>query len=268
MPYAGVNGQRLYYEVGGDGDAVVLLHGSRANADIMEAPATGLASGFRALRIDRRGAARSTPVDAPVSLLDEVADLAALLDWLSIESTSFLTHDDGAELALEFAWRHPTRVQSIGFLAPVLDSYPFGPETNALKSAIEASVKVDPKIALQQMVASHLFDGTRDREGLTDRIEGILARSIGTTASVQGKAPRPSPSHAEKLEDLAFRFAVLWGDRDLPDYQACAQALSRILPGATAYTFPGLGHFLHIEDSRAVMRKLTDFFLPEPAIER
>ena len=48
MPDAGIRGQRFYYEVGGEGDLVVLLHGALANADLMEAPATGLASGFRA----------------------------------------------------------------------------------------------------------------------------------------------------------------------------------------------------------------------------
>ena len=58
MPYAGLRGQRFYYEVGGEGDLVVLLHGHLANADLMEAPATGLASGFRALRLDRRGCGR------------------------------------------------------------------------------------------------------------------------------------------------------------------------------------------------------------------
>ena len=54
MPFAGVRDQRFYYEVGGEGDLVILLHGALANADLMEAPATGLASGFRALRFDRR----------------------------------------------------------------------------------------------------------------------------------------------------------------------------------------------------------------------
>ena len=47
MPYAVVGGRRLYYEVGGEGETVVLVHGSFANADILEGPATALSSGFR-----------------------------------------------------------------------------------------------------------------------------------------------------------------------------------------------------------------------------
>src|SRR6185436_12332035 len=110
MPFAGVNGQRLYYEVGGDGDTIVLIHGALASADIMEAPATGLASGFRALRYDRRGHGRSNPVAAPLSLAEEVADLASLLDWFSAPTTHILAHDEGAEVALEFVLSYPSRV--------------------------------------------------------------------------------------------------------------------------------------------------------------
>ena len=78
MPYAGVRGQRFYYEVGGEGEFVLLLHGVLASADIMEAPATGLASGFRAARLDRRGCGRTTPAtDGPVPLNEEADDILA-----------------------------------------------------------------------------------------------------------------------------------------------------------------------------------------------
>src|SRR5512140_2509567 len=112
MPYAGVNGTRLYYEVGGEGDIVVLLHGFLADADSMEAPATGLATGLRAIRIDRRGHGRSNPVDGLPSLVDEAADLAALLDWFGVEGSHFLAHEEGADVALEFALAYPHRTPS------------------------------------------------------------------------------------------------------------------------------------------------------------
>src|SRR5512140_1377300 len=119
MPYAGVNGTRLYYEVGGEGDIVVLLHGFLADADSMEAPATGLATGLRAIRIDRRGHGRSNPVDAMPSLTDEAADIAALLDWFGNDATHFRVHDARAAVALQFALAYPQRTLSLGLLPPV-----------------------------------------------------------------------------------------------------------------------------------------------------
>src|SRR5512141_2511491 len=121
MPYAGVNGQRLYYEVGGDGDPIVLLHGFLGNADLMEAPATGLGSGFRAIRIDRRLCGRSEGPPGPVSLADEVADLVALLDWFGAAAAHFVAHDEGAEVAIEVALTRPDRIRSMALLAPSLE---------------------------------------------------------------------------------------------------------------------------------------------------
>ena len=84
MPFAGVRDQRFYYEVGGEGDLVILLHGALANADLMEAPATGLASGFRALRFDRRGCGRTTPAIttmSPVAATPSTSPTPASSNW-------------------------------------------------------------------------------------------------------------------------------------------------------------------------------------------
>src|SRR5207237_4247549 len=101
MPFANVNGQRLYYEVAGAGEMAVLLHGAYTDADIMEAPATGLASGFRVLRIDRRGHGRSQQLTQAHSLADEAVDVAALLDWFGEGYAHILSHDEGSEIAIE-----------------------------------------------------------------------------------------------------------------------------------------------------------------------
>jgi hypothetical protein len=61
---------------------------------------------------------------------------------------------------------------------------------------------------------------------------------------------------------------VLVGDRDELDRLRCAEAIADGIPGAELVTFPGLGRFLHIEESRSVMRRLTDFYIPEMEIER
>ena len=39
---------------------------------------------------------------------------------------------------------------------------------------------------------------------------------------------------------------------------------SKLVEGAELIPFPELSRFLHMEESRAVMRRMTDFFLPEP----
>ena len=40
------------------------------------------------------------------------------------------------------------------------------------------------------------------------------------------------------------------------------------IAGSELVTFPNLSRFLHVEESRPVMRRLTDFYIPEGEIER
>ena len=269
MPYAGIRGQRFYYEVGGEGEFVVLLHGALANADLLEAPATGLASGFRAARLDRRGCGRTTPpTDGPVPLNEEADDILALLDWFSIEKTHFLAHDEGAEVALEFALRHPERTGSIALLAPSLEGFSLSPAAAVAAADLRAALKADPVKALEEkFFASPLFDAAREREGVFERIADIYRRFPQSPGRFD-RTPRAGAALAGRLGAVSAPTFVLVGERDEEDRVRCANAIASGIPGAALAVVPDTSRFLHVEESRAVMRKLTDFFLPEPEIER
>ena len=268
MPYAGVNGQRLYYEVGGEGECVVVLHGQLADADIMEAPATGLATGLRAIRIDRRGHGRSGPAGAPVSVSDEAADLAHLLDWFGAEKTHLLAHDDGAGAAVEFSLAHPERVLSLGLLAPTLEGAPESAEAEKKRLELASALHTDARKAIEEKwLASPLFDVVKESDGMFDRIAAIVRRSA-ESAQVLERARASPPAQLERLSAISTRCIILVGDRDELDRLRAAEAIADAIPGSDLVTFPGLGHFLHVEDSRAVMRRLTDFYMPEPELER
>ena len=264
MPYAGVNGQRLYYEVGGEGESVVLLHGQLADADIMEAPATGLATGLRAIRIDRRGHSRSGLAGGPITPRDEAADLALLLDWFGAEKTHLLAHDDGAGVAVEFALAHPDRVLSLGLLAPMLEGVPESAEAEAKRIELAAALRVDARKAIEEKwLASSLFDVIKERDGMFERVASIVRRASECAQQIE-RAPSEAPSQLERLSAIGTRCIVLVGDRDDHDRIGAAEAIADALPGSDLVTFPGLGHFPHVEDSRAVMRRLTDFYMPDP----
>lgn len=268
MPYAGIRGQRFYYEVGGEGDLVVLLHGALANADLMEAPATGLASGFRAARIDRRGCGRTTPpTEGPVPLGEEADDILAFLDWFSIPKAHFLGHDDGCEVVLEFALRHPERTDSIALLAPSLEGLPLGPEAAAAAADLRAALKADTAKALEEkLFPSRIFDAAREREGIAERIESIFRRFPQSPGRLD-RLPRAGAALAGRLAAVAARTLVVVGEKDEADRVRAARAIAQGIPGAEFLEFPDTSRFLHVEESRAMMRRLTDFFLPEPEIE-
>jgi len=262
MPYAAVNGRRLYYEVGGEGETVVLLHGSFANADILEGPATAIASGFRALRLDRRGHGRSSDAPEPLALADEASEIAALLDWFSTDKAHLLAHDDGAEVALQFALDYPGRVLSLALLAPTLEGFAWKEETRAARHELLAAFVRDPRKAIaEKWLPSRIFDVARGSESTIEHLEDIY----GAARVAGGSLERPAhagPPQAQRLGEIRARTAVLVGDREDAERIQCASAIARGIRGAEGMTFEGLSRFLHMEDGRRVMRRLTDFYIP------
>jgi pimeloyl-ACP methyl ester carboxylesterase len=262
MPYAGVGGRRLYYEVGGEGETVVLLHGSFANADILEGPATAIASGFRAVRFDRRGHGRSGDAPEPLSLSEESAEIAAFLDWFSTEKTHLLAHDDASEIALQFALDFPDRTLSLAFLAPTLEGFAWREETRAARRALLAAFVREPRRAMAETwLASPIFDVARAHESTFEHLEDIYGTARPAGGSLE-RPPHAGPLQAQRLGEIRAKTIVLVGDREDPERIQCASAIVRGIRGAEGATFEGLSRFLHMEDGRRVMRRLTDFYIP------
>ncbi len=262
MPYGAVNGRRFYYEVGGEGETVVLLHGSFANADLLEAPATAISSGFRALRFDRRGHGRSSDAAEPFSLAEEAAEIAALLDWFSTDTVHLLAHDDASEVALQFALDFPARTLSLVLLAPSLEGFPWTEETRAARRDLLAAYARDPRQAIaEKWLPSQIFDVARESEITFEHLEDIY----GAVRLSGGSLERPAhagPTQAQRLGEIRARSAILVGDRETAERLRCAASIVQGIHGAEGMTFEGLSRFLHMEDGRRVMRRLTDFYIP------
>jgi pimeloyl-ACP methyl ester carboxylesterase len=84
MPRRRVNEVGLYYEIGGRGDPLVLVHGSWTDHTSWRFVTDSLAESHRVLTYDRRGHSRSERPDGPGSRRADIEDLAALVEVLGL----------------------------------------------------------------------------------------------------------------------------------------------------------------------------------------
>ena len=112
MPVLTINGCDHFYEEGGSGDPLVLIHGSiDGSAKTLSGHIPEL-SEFRVIVPDVRGLGRSAHVsDAPASAW--VDDVVSLLDALDEPSAHIYGGAMGSRVALRFALDHPQRVRSL-----------------------------------------------------------------------------------------------------------------------------------------------------------
>jgi pimeloyl-ACP methyl ester carboxylesterase len=106
--YATIAGLPTWHEVGGEGPAVVLLHGGFSGAASWGAQAPALASaGFRVHVPERRGHAHTRDVDGPLTYEVMAADTVAYLEAEVGGQAHLVGWSDGAVVALLVALRRP-----------------------------------------------------------------------------------------------------------------------------------------------------------------
>ena len=150
--YAPVNGLRMYYEVHGSGDPVVLLHGAfmtiTSNWDgwIGE-----LSKTRKVIAVEMQGHGRTADIPRELNSENHADDVAALLKYLKLSRADLIGYSMGGGVAMQVAVRHPDQVRRVvvisstfrrdGMLAETLEAFP-NLRADAFKgSAIEAEYK-------------------------------------------------------------------------------------------------------------------------------
>ncbi len=115
-----VQGVEIAYDVAGEGDPVVLLHGFPDSAALWRHQVPALvAAGHRVITPDLRGYGRSAkPAEVEAYSMPALAgDVLAVLDDLGIERADVVGHDWGAALAWVLASLVPDRVRRLAVLS-------------------------------------------------------------------------------------------------------------------------------------------------------
>ena len=112
--YAPVNGLKMYYEIHGSGEPVVLLHGAfMAISGDWNDWINELAKTRKVIAIDMQGHGRTGDIKRDITYENLSDDVAALLDYLKIPSADIIGYSLGGGVAMQCAIRHPEKVRKV-----------------------------------------------------------------------------------------------------------------------------------------------------------
>ncbi|MEV6694574.1 alpha/beta hydrolase [Micromonospora sp. NPDC051196] len=114
--YADVNGVRLHYVIGGTGAPLVLLHGWPQTWWGFHKVMPALATRYRVIAVDLRGAGNSSKPQGGYDKKTMAADIAALAAHLGYAKVNVAGHDIGAMVAFSLAANSPQVVDKIALL--------------------------------------------------------------------------------------------------------------------------------------------------------
>lgn len=235
-----------WFDVRGDGEPVVLLHGGFVDSRTFAPALPLLVSRFQVYRMDRRGHGHTPDVPGPLSYAALAADLVAFLERVVGGPAHLVGHSDGANLALRVALDRPDLVRRLvlisgnyhhgGLLPGVLDGF-------------------EDEAAMAHLAAGH---GEVSPDGEEHFPE--LARKVVELG-------RAEPALTEDdLGGVTARTLVVSGDDDVVALEHTL-SLYRGIPDAELAVIPGTSHLLVTEKPEQVYGLIEEFLRRTDPVE-
>jgi len=261
-----VNGLNLFYELVGDGDPVVLVHGSWGDHHVWDAVAHGLADRFRVLTYDRRGHSQSEAPPGQGTLDVDVADLAGLIEALDLAPAHVAGNSLGAIISLRLASRRPELFRTITVHEP--PALPLLENDPDMKPIVEAVGQRIPSIA-GQLESGDIPGGTRRfveemmgaswEEFPAPAKETFLRNALTWLDEVREGYPQGLMIDLDALSGFTKPALLTQGDQSPPFFGAVLDQVATSLPQAERHTYSGAGHNPHMTHPDEYVRTLILF---------
>jgi len=273
------DGQRLFYEVYGDGDETVfliptwLIHSRHWKMQIPY-----FARHFRVLVMDGLGNGRADRCRDPrrYGAVEFARDCMAVMDATGTERAVIVSLSKGAQYVLELARLAPERVTGAAFIGPM---FPYTPsQWSVLLHPLLRSLFFERPTPLYRWWAhmnavhwredypefaewfiSRCFPETHSTKGIEDGVEWALDSDPETLiATAYGHIHRDRRTLRELARNLDCPVLVVHGDRDRISPPRDGRALAR-LSGGKLEVVAGAGHLPHARKPVQVNLALREF---------
>lgn len=112
--YASVNGLKMYYEIHGAVEPLVLIHGGGSTLQTTFGRVLHeFAKTHQVIAVEIQAHGHTADIDRPLSFQQDADDIAALLKQLNIAKANIFGFSNGASTTLQFAIRHPEMTNKI-----------------------------------------------------------------------------------------------------------------------------------------------------------
>lgn len=138
--YVPLDGIDMYYEVYGEGDPVVLLHGAYMTIDLNWAKVIPeLSKTKKVIAVEMQGHGHTADTDRPFNYKDLAADIAGLLKHLNIDKADLIGYSFGGTVAFKTAIDFPEMIDKMIIISSVYKLKGWMPEAQETFHTIEPS---------------------------------------------------------------------------------------------------------------------------------
>ena len=240
--YAPVNGLRLYYEIHGSGEPLILLHGGFGAGDMFAPMMPALSQHRQVITVDLQAHGRTADIDRPITFEVMADDIAGLAKYLGITKADVMGYSLGGGVALRTAVQHPELVKRLVLVSVAFRRDGWYPEIVTAMSQVGAASAEPMKQTPMYQMYSRLAPRPADWPVLLAKIGDLLRRDYDWSSDVAGlKMPTLlvyGDADAVRTAHAVQFFGLLGGGKKDGGWDGSGISTARlaILPGLTHYT--------------------------------
>lgn len=243
--YADIGVVRLYYEIAGNGEPLLLLHGGLGGSEHFAAIVPLLSDSFKVITVDRRGHGRSSDDGNPYSYAGMAEEMKAFLDYLDLESVKMVGFSDGGVVGLHLASTYPETVDKLVTVGANFEVDGMTPETIEFMTnqmTPENLGKAFPEV-------ERTYRATNPQP---DNYPSFIKRSHAMWT-------RDPYLTEQQMQGIRVPVLSIIGEHDAIRLEHVLEIRS-LIEGSQICVLPGATHFLLGEKPEVVLPILLDFF--------
>jgi len=252
--YVNVDGGKLFYEVAGKGENIVLLHDGMVNHRIWDEQFPVLAKNYRVVRYDRRGYGKSSDPETKYSHID---DLNQVFIQLKVDKAIVFGMSSGGGLAINFALTYPEKIKGLVLVGAVVSGFGYTSHMTTRGGHLNPAEMSDPAKLIKYFIMDDPYEIYSENIKAKEKVMTLLPY-FGRDNKVPTKPPEKIA--VKCLSEIKVPTLILVGEYDIPDVQAHAGVINAGIANSKREIIPKSGHLIPIEQPTLFNAAVNNFF--------
>ncbi|MGB8506856.1 MAG: alpha/beta hydrolase [Pyrinomonadaceae bacterium] len=261
MPVVNIDDAKVYYEIHGEGEPLILIPGLGTGLWLWFKQVPAFAESFRTIIFDPPGVGRSSTSEGTFTTRSLASTVAELLDTLGIDRAHILGASLGGFVAQEFALAHPRKTQSLVLCCTSAGGARHVPPAASILEAYAANFKLNAETRIRQnLLLSFAPQYVAEHE---EEVEQVLAMRLNNFVSdeayqSQVRAGQMHDADA-RVSQITARTLIITGDADRIVPMENSVNMAAAIPHAKLTVIPGGSHMFFIEKAADFNAAVIEF---------
>lgn len=261
MPKVKVNDIKINYEVEGEGEPLVLIHGLSGSTIEWFFQIPELSKHYKVIAYDIRGHGQTDKPKQEYSIKLFADDLKGLLDKLGVERAHIIGHSMGGMVAQQFALDYPDKVKSLVLANTASESGEVG--ELYIKNSILCAEKFGMEAVFDDMLIWNLHESflRENKEIIEIWKEQFLTDNDQVHAYVAACNAVRRFNLTSQLQKIKAPTLVLVGDNDITTPLKYSKIIHQNILNSELKTIEDAGHLSHVVNSGITFNEAVLEFL-------